>query len=210
MNLDLVVQADVIDIRTDAPRKNDILLVDTNVWLWYSYPNSTTELNPERQEEISSYLSYLTKAASIGATLAYSGLILVELASVIERIELKTFQKAFPKTKPKEYRHNFPQERTNVVKLVESAWATVRDFAIPLDLTVNDGTTDAALQRFQEQSLDGYDLLHLEAIIQADAGQIKIMTDDCDYCTIPNIQLFTSNSNAIEAAHAQNKVVVRA
>jgi hypothetical protein len=49
----------------------------------------------------------------------------------------------------------------------------------------------------------------LDPIVQADAGQIKIMTDDCNYCTIPNIQLFTSNSNAIEAAYSQNKLVVR-
>ncbi len=209
MTFDLTVQADVIDIRQDAPRKSDIFLIDTNVWLWYSYPNSTTDLEPARQQDVSSYLQYLIQAASVGATLAYSGLILVELASVIERNEFKTFRKKSPKTKLKEYRHNFLQERTNVVKLVESSWATVRDFAIPLDLTVDDGTTDAALQRFQEQALDGYDLLHLEAIVQADAGQIKIMTDDCDYCTIPSIQLFTSNSNAIEAAHAQNKLVVR-
>jgi hypothetical protein len=209
MILDLTVQADVIDIRKDAPLKSDIFLVDTNIWLWYSYPNSTTDLETARRKDVSSYLQYLIQAASVGATLAYSGLILVELASVIERNEFKTFRKRSPKTKPKEYRHNFPQERAKVIRLVESSWATVRDFAIPLDLTVNDGTTDAALQRFQEQALDGYDLLHLEAIVQADTGQIKIMTDDCDYCTIPDIQLFTSNSNAIEAAHAQNKLIVR-
>lgn len=209
MILDLTVQADVIDIRKDAPQKSDIFLIDTNIWLWYSYPNSTTDLELARQEDVSSYLLHLIQAASVGATLAYSGLILVELASVIERNEFKTFRKSSPKTKLKEYRHNFPQERANVVKLVESSWATVRDLAIPLDLIVNDVTIDAASRRFQEQALDGYDLLHLEAIVQADAGQIKIMTDDCDYCTIPGIQLFTSNSNAIEAAHAQNKLVIR-
>lgn len=209
MTLDLTVQADVIDIRKDTPQKSDIFLVDTNVWLWYSYPNSTTDLKPARQEDVSSYLLYLIQAVSVGATLAYSGLILVELASVIERNEFKTFRKKSPKIELKEYRHNFPEERANVVKLVESSWATVRDFAIPLDLTVNDRTIDAALQRFQAQALDGYDLLHLEAIVQADAGQIKIMTDDCDYCTISNIQLFTSNANSIEAADSQNRLIIR-
>jgi hypothetical protein len=209
MILDITVQADVIDIKKDAPQKSDIFLVDTNIWLWYSYPNSTTDLELARQESVSSYLSYLIKAASIGATLAYSGLILVELASVIERNEFKIFRKKLPKTKLKEYRHNFPQERANVVNLVESSWDSVRDFAIPLDMTVNDGTTDAALLRFKEQALDGYDLLHLEAVVQADAGQIKVLTDDCDYCTIPDIQLFTSNSNSIEAADSQNRLLIR-
>jgi hypothetical protein len=209
MTLDLIVRADVVDIRTDTPCKSDIFLVDTNVWLWYSYPNSTTDLDPARQKDVSNYLSYLIQAASVGATLAYSGLILVELASVIERNELKTFQKAFPRIKPKEYRHNFSQERANVAKIVESAWAMVRDFAISIDLMINDTAIDNALQRFQEQSLDGYDLLHLETMIQADAGQIKIMTDDCDYCTIPEIQLFTSNSNVIEASGSQHRLRIR-
>jgi hypothetical protein len=205
MNLNLTVRSDVIDIRTDNPRKNDIFLVDTNIWLWYSYPNSTRGLRAPR----TNYLKYLTQANSVGAVLAYSGLILIELASVIENLEFKIFKQMNPSVEKKEYRHNFPAERANVVSLVESAWRTVQDFAVPLDITVDASTIDAALQRFQDQSLDGYDVLHLEAIAKANPGQIKVMTDDSDYCTVPDIQLFTLNHSVIAAAQTQNKLITR-
>jgi hypothetical protein len=85
VNLNLSVRADVIDINGDTPCKDDIFLVDTNIWLWYTYANSTTDLDAVRLAEINTYLDYLTEAASIGSTLTYSGLLLAELASVIER-----------------------------------------------------------------------------------------------------------------------------
>ncbi|MFM2305078.1 MAG: hypothetical protein RLZZ135_2490, partial [Cyanobacteriota bacterium] len=152
---------------------------------------------------------YLTEAASIGSTLTYSGLLLAELASVIERNEWKIFRRTNYKLELKEYRHNLPIERANVAMLVESGWNAVKDIAVPVDIIVNDAMTDAALKRFQSQTLDGYDLLHLEAISQAGTGQVKVMTDDCDYCTAPDIQLFTLNSNVIESAKLQQKLVNR-
>jgi hypothetical protein len=209
VNLNLSVRADVIDINGDTPCKDDIFLVDTNIWLWYTYANSTTDLDVVRLAEINTYLDYLTEAASIGSTLTYSGLLLAELASVIERNEWKIFRRTNYKLELKEYRHNLPIERANVAMLVESGWNAVKDIAVPVDIIVNDAMTDAALKRFQSQTLDGYDLLHLEAISQAGTGQVKVMTDDCDYCTAPDIQLFTLNSSAIASANLQQKLVSR-
>jgi hypothetical protein len=208
-NLSLSVQADVIDIVADVPQKNDIFLVDTCVWLWQSYSNSTWNSKPDRLIEVGSYLNYLTQAASIGATLTYSGLSLVELASVIERTEWQIFVKNNYKLTLKEYRHNLPAERTKVVKKVELAWETVKSFAVSVDINVDEIVLEQALQRFGSQMLDGYDLLHLEAISQAGTGQIKIMTDDCDYCTAADIQLFTLNTSVITTANQQNKLVNR-
>jgi hypothetical protein len=209
VNLNLSVRADVIDINGDTPCKEDIFLVDTNIWLWYAYANSTRDLNPDRLAEVNTYLDYLTEASSVDSILTYSGLLLAELASVIERNEWKIFKRTNYNLDLKEYRHNLPTERANVVRLVESGWNAVKDLAVPVDITVNDTMTDAALKRFQSQTLDGYDLLHLEAISQAGTGQVKVMTDDCDYCTAPDIQLFTLNSNAIESAKLAKKLISR-
>lgn len=79
-----------------------------------------------------------------------------------------------------------------------------------VNLNVNDETTDAALNRFKTQALDGYDLLILEAISQAGAGNIKIITDDIDYAVVPGIQVFTSRRYIIEEAARQSKLQVRA
>jgi hypothetical protein len=83
----------------------------------------------------------------------------------------------------------------------------VKAIAIPIKLTVDDATTDAAINRFTIQAVDGYDLLLLEAISKA--GQFQVVTDDIDYSVVSDIQVFTSNNRLIQEAATQNKLVVR-
>jgi hypothetical protein len=207
MAINLIIQADVIDIRNDSPRKSDIFLVDTNVWLWQTYTNASATA---QAYQLNNYPNYLAQALGIKATLSYSVLTLAELASVIERIELDIYNRNNGLSlKLKEYRHNYPTERANVVAEVQSAWSQVEAIAVSADLTINDDIARAALNRFQAQSVDGYDLLILEAISRAGTGQIQVITDDMDYATVPNIQVFTSNGRVIQAAIAQGKLLYR-
>ena len=206
MPVNLNIQADVIDIRVDTPQQNDILLVDTNVWFWQTYTNAGFGTNASR---FSNYLNYLNQALSNRATLSYSGLILAELAHIIEKTEYEIYIQSHGDLPFKEYRHNYPIERANVVAKVELAWSQVKALAVPVNLTVDDATTDAALNRFKSQAVDGYDLLLLEAISRAGAGQVKIITADMDYTVVPGIQVFTSNNNVVQEAAIQNKLVVR-
>ena len=216
MTIQFDVQADVVNILSDRPQQSDIFLVDTNVWVWQTYPNAKTS-SRTAPTKIREYGAYLKAARQNGATLAYSGLTLAELAHVIERTECDIYNKKnnFTKqngleVKTKEFRHNYPHERDKVVKLVQTAWMQIQYFAVPLDeLTIDESTTNAALARFQTQALDGYDLFILEAIHKANPGQVKVLTDDGDYATVPNIQLFTSNIQVIELAKAQCKLLRR-
>ena len=197
------IQADIIDIKTDNPQQDDIFLVDTNVWFWQTYTNAGfgTKVSKFRN-----YLKYINQALLNGATLTYSGLILAELAHIIEKTEYNIYIKSYGFLPLKEYRHNYPNERMNVVAEVQSAWSQVKALAVPVDLTVDDATTDAALNRFQTQAVDGYDLLLLEAISRAGAGKIKIITHDMDYAVVPDIQVFTINKNVIQEANIQKKL----
>ncbi len=209
MTINLNVQAEVIDIRTDHPQQSDIFLVDTNVWIWQTYLNART--SPTKIRE---YGAYLKKSRQKGATLAYSGLVLAELAHVIERTECEIYNdrrriRGETLVQPKEFRHNLPNERDKIVKLVETSWLQVQYAAVPVNLTIDDVTTNAALNRFKAQALDGYDLLILEAMFNADPGQVKVITDDMDYATVPNIQLFTGNNRVIQAAITQGKLLHR-
>jgi hypothetical protein len=207
MSVSLTVQAEVIDIQSDIPQKSDILLVDTNVWLWQTYRNAKFTAQPYQLKD---YPNYLDSALEQGATLSYSVLTLAELASVIERIERDIYnQNNNSKLKSKDYRHNYPSERIKVVTEVQEAWNQVESIAISADLTINDEIARAALTRFQTQAVDGYDLLILEAISRAGTGQIQVITDDMDYATVPNIQMFTSNPNVILSAKAQGKLLRR-
>lgn len=76
-----------------------------------------------------------------------------------------------------------------------------------LDVSLDDTTTDAALQRFQNERLDRYDLFILEAMQKA--GVVQVLTDDGDYCTVAGIQVFTANTNVITAAQSQGKLLTR-
>jgi Ran GTPase-activating protein (RanGAP) involved in mRNA processing and transport len=100
--------------------------------------------------------------------------------------------------KIKEYQHNYHTERANVVAKAQSAWSQVEAIAASADLQINAAIAKSALNRFQTQAVDGYDLLILEAISRAGAGQVRVITDDMDYATVPNIQVFTSNRNVIQ------------
>lgn len=61
MGVNYTVQAEVVDIRSECPSKDDIFLVDTNVWYWYTYTNaSISALN----YQITEYPSYVASIAS--------------------------------------------------------------------------------------------------------------------------------------------------
>ena len=104
----------------------------------------------------------------------------------------------------KEFRHHQAHRRTHLSAELQTAWEQVKALADPLDLTLDDSVIDAALARFNNQMLDGYDLLHLEAASKE--GLNQILTDDIDSCTVPGITVFTANNTAISNARDQRKL----
>ncbi len=201
MGVNYTVQAEVVDIRSDSPNKDDIFLVDTNVWYWYTYTYASISSLPY---QITEYPSYVAKADSVDSLLLYCGLSFAELAHNIEKTQRELFSSEI---RPKEYRHSYPAERAKVVAEVEAAWNQVTSIAACTDILINEDKTNTALKRFQTQLLDGYDLLILEAMDKA--GVKQIITDDGDYVTVPGIRVFTANGGAISAAKKQGKWLVR-
>lgn len=201
MAVNYVVQAEVVNIRSDQPKKDDIFLVDTNVWYWLTYTKASTSAN---NYQITYYPSYIAKAFSAQSLLLYCGLSLSELAHNIEQTEKQIFSSAL---KPKEYRHNYPAERANVIAEIQAAWSQVTSIAVSTDITVDEATTNSALTRFSTQPLDGYDLLILEAMDKA--GIVQVITDDGDYVTVPGIRVFTANQNVLTAARNKSKLLTR-
>ena len=201
-----IIQADIIDIKTDTPQQSDIFFVDTNIWFWQTYTNAAFT---DKRYQITDYPNYINKTRQNGATLTYSGLTLAELAHIIEKTEYDIYVQSNGYLHFKKYRHDYPTERANVVAEVQFTWRRIKKIAIPIDLTVDDATTDAAINRFTTQAVDGYDLLMLEAISKAGAGTVKIITDDMDYSVVPGIQVFTSNKYVIQDAAMQKKLVRR-
>ncbi len=209
MAINYTVLTDVIDIRTDIPQPTDEFLVDTNVWYWLVYTRASLGSNPPRTRQLTNYPGYVNQALANGSRIRQCGLTLSELAHRIEQTEREIYGQAIGVQPPptKEFRHNFPAQRSNVVSEVQAAWAQVTSMASSLDITLNDGMTTAAVLRFQTEALDGYDLFLLEAA--AASGVAQVITDDGDFCGVPGLQMFTDNQSVLTAAQAQGKLIVR-
>jgi predicted nucleic acid-binding protein len=207
MSINYTIQAEVINIQSDSPKLEDTFLVDTNVWCWQLYSRASRANRPPRNYQITDYPSYIQRCLSVKSLLCYSGFSLAELAHLIETAELDIFNGTSGTVKPKEYRHNYLAERARVVAKVQSVWSQIKQMAVPINLTLDESITDAALNRFQTQSLDGYDLFILETMKKE--GIVNVITDDGDFVTVPTIRVFTANHNVISAARNQDKLVTR-
>lgn len=211
MAVNYTVKAEVVDIRSDSPRRDDIFLVDTNVWYWLTYSSASTSPSSGKisrtSYQIKHYPKYLKKAITTQSLLAYMGLSLAELAHLIEKTEREIFIKSSGVIPAKEYRHNYPTERSKVISEVQAAWSQVKAIATPITLTLDQVTTDAALNRFSLELLDGYDLFFLETMQKE--GISQVITDDGDFVTVPGIKVFTANHNVINQAKNQGRFLVR-
>ena len=207
MTINYRVRADVIDIRTDTPGPLDEFLVDTNVWYWMTYTRASLGPYPPHRTQLTDYPNYIKQALGNNSRLRFCGLTLAELIHLIEKTEREIYSAGAGQIPPKEFRHNLPSQRLNVVSETQSAWTQLTALASSINTHVNDAMISAAVQRFQSEPLDGYDLFLLEAAKAA--GVSKVITDDGDFSGVSGIQMFTKNQRVLAAAQTQGKLVVR-
>lgn len=210
MPVNYVVQAQVVDLRADTPKPTDKFFVDTNVWFWTVYSNARISPTPPRAYQARDYPTYLQKALTAGAELKWTGLSFSELAHRIEETEYAIFTSPpAPHLPKKEFRHNLPAERQRVMQEVETAWQAVESLGKPLDkpVVIDGAETAAALQELKARALDGYDVFALRATLAS--GITQVLSDDGDFCVVPNITLFTANRTVLTAAQAQGKILTR-
>lgn len=210
----MIVNSAVYDITATPPVQSDVFLVDTNVWFWTCYSNQTGY-----PDQLAAYPPFLKKAMIAGSTILCCGLVLSELAHLIEKVEREIYERTnqalrpsyWQRTtgwmKPKDYRHNHPNERAKVVSEISAVWGSVETIATLLEANVDAACVKAALERLRREALDGYDLFFLESL--AKHPDAKVLTDDGDYCNVAGIEVFTANRKALELAAAQTKLATR-
>jgi hypothetical protein len=200
------VRANVVDITIDQPQKSDTFLVDSNVWLWFAYTKAS--MNSLAYQTLN-YPNYLKQCLSTSSTLIKTGLSLSELAHIIEKMEFTIFSKTttLGNIDKKEYRHNLPSERANVVAEIEAVWNQIDPIGVQMEIQVEEQLTRAALARLKNECLDGYDAITTEVFLKT--SYKNILTDDGDFATVNNITVFTANRNVIEQAKKQGKLITR-
>ncbi|MEN6645409.1 MAG: hypothetical protein ABFE08_23445 [Armatimonadia bacterium] len=212
MAINYRVAADVVDIRTDAPRSSDVFLVDTNVWFWMTYSRAGSGDRPPRHYQVTDYPLFVRQALAAHANIHRCELSLPELASLVEKTELAIYSAAtgFDRSVPnalKIYRHNEIAERSNVVGEIQSAWSLLTTMAKAVSFVVDETLGAGTIGCCSNCQLDAYDAMMVGAASQCNISQI--ITDDGDYCTIPGITVFTANRSVIGAANLANRLVVR-
>jgi predicted nucleic acid-binding protein len=200
------VQAEVVDLRSDAPRPEDAFFVDTNVWYWLTYPRCRIKYKKPKDYQIRDYPDYIKRARKAQARLFTCGLCFSELANLIEKDELDIFRQAKGRIEPKEFRHNEQTERIKVVTQIQDSWAMVKSFAGFLEILLDEALADKACQDLNALPVGPQDLFMAESSLKA--GISQIITDDGDFATIPGIRVFTANRTVIQAAQEQSKLIV--
>ncbi len=210
------VQAEVVDLRKESPKPDDRFLIDTNVLFWYGYALSnlhsfSQDNSPEGDYQLDQYPEYIDKAIEANSQLFYCGISISEIAHIIEKSLYEYFLERSRKTKydinSKQYRYNFPQERNKVVKKINNTCQEIEKFSTHVDININYHSTKSLLSNLQSCSIDGYDSLILEAMLNSGINQV--ITDDGDYITVPGIRVFTANNKLIAAAKSQGKLIQR-
>jgi hypothetical protein len=88
---------------------------------------------------------------------------------------------------------------------IRDTWDDVLGVSELLDMTLDANFMKSALSLFPSVGLDGYDLFMAEAALKA--GITQIVTDDCDYATVPGLTVFTANRKVIGESQKVGKLI---
>jgi len=209
--MSIKVNADIIDLRIDHPQSTDVFFVDTNIWFWVGYTNASTSQVAKYNQTVD-YPSYLNQALSVGSQLYKCTLSFAELAHSIERSEFEIFQKT-PSgtnlTNKKSFRHDYPQQRQNVIAEINNTWALADAMTNgqTIEIIVDKVAISVAQNRLVTEALDGYDILMVDAVLAAKITQV--ITDDSDFGQVSGLTIFTANQLLLREAKAQGKLIKR-
>jgi len=204
MAITLNIQADVYDITSDNPLKDEQFMVDTNVWFFFTYSKGM----PPSRPNLNAYPNYLSKALANDSHLLHSGLMLSELAHIIEKTEREIHSQVIgTDIRAKEFRHNYGPQMNDAILEIETSWKQVESMAAQVDINIDKNLTDNCMSMFKSVRLDGYDLMIIDSMKKA--GLKNIITDDADYSVYPGISLFTANRNVLTQAKSQGKLLTR-
>ena len=202
------IQANVVDLRSDQPRQIDRFFVDTNVWFWLTY-SKASQVATQKYQTIK-YPHYLQAALKVKSALYKCLLSFAELSHVIERSEFNIFcLQETCELSPKDFRHNFPTQRKQVIEEIELAWLQVDAFTVNNSLSyhVDQKAMDLAKTQIASIGVDIYDVFYVDALTSA--GITQVITDDIDFGQFDGITVFTANNRLIDAARAQKKLITR-
>ncbi|WP_417439662.1 type II toxin-antitoxin system VapC family toxin [Idiomarina abyssalis] len=185
--------ADIINLTNYHPEHSDRILVDTNVWFWFTYASANeihTDDKPSRYQ-IEKYPEFIGKVLDVGANLYHSPLNLAELAHLVERTEYKIYSSEHDVSR-KAFR-NIGECRERVVREVNKAWKSINDVSECIAHDLSPKSTELGLKLFSESTLDIYDSLYVT--IAKEYKTNLILTDDTDFQSVDELSVLTARNH---------------
>jgi 3-dehydroquinate dehydratase len=201
------VRANVVDIRKPFKSEGIVFFVDTNVWFWYT---TVIGYADGKAYQIDDYPSFISSVLGTGKLIA-SAINLIELSFVIEDVHFDIFREDCrlqrrPQITKKEYRHKFPEKRKEIVQEIKSSWDSVKVVAEITDTNLDSKKDiESILDSVTNSQVDAYDLAILENMKRARTS--CILSDDCDFVTVPGITIYTANPSVIEKARSLQRLM---
>ncbi len=196
------IKATVFDIQKDYSVFGQTFFVDSNVWYWVTSPQGYDAAAYYQNEY---YPPFFEKAC--GSSKIFASIInLVEVANIIEANHLRIYNQLHsPPISKKDMRYDMPGERKDVVEEIQASWGCLKALAVVIDTEI-DGDTDSkdALDLISAYPIDSYD--SIISLTMKKHGIDCILSDDCDFATLPGISVYTANKNVIETARRNGKL----
>ncbi len=169
--------------------------LDTNVLYWYVYPRyGTTKKGVEYQAK--PYYEFVDKLVAAGNPLYTSVYNISELLNVVEKNEYDIFDTANKDLhySKKDFRRN-AAERQKVKKILTTTLNNVKNICTIVNHSFTQELLDEFIDRYKEHRCDPFDYIILDNCVKESKN--NIISDDDDFSTVENINLFTANETTL-------------
>jgi len=200
------VAANVVDLRYDTPGRQDVFLVDSNVWYWTTYSLATLANRQPETYQTSDYPDYIKRCLDAGARLTRTPTALAEVASRIAHTEYEAYCRHHPFVIQKAYR-SIRAERRNVVRQILTSCRQIQDSSECISAPADEQLERESLVALAFASLDLADAMMLVTARHQNIRQV--ITDDGDFATVSGVTIFTANGRVIREARRAGRLRTR-
>jgi hypothetical protein len=198
-----------LDDTRNAALRDDLIVVDTNIWLWLVYPNATLGLPPIHM--INAYSTWIVDARNKGAVVQHTTINLMEIAYRIERDAWSVYKATLGTDVPLKTFREGADERADVIADVHAAWDQVKRLSSAGNLRLGHDDNEAILALLTSIHGDAPDMIQARYVArQSQAGKVAFMlSHDRDLAAVPDLALVTGNGGAIADARAAGRLLTR-
>lgn len=186
-------QCNIIDInKVDSIKIEDMSFgIDTNILYWMHYSKGSFAKN----YQTSIYPSFLANLIASGNTLYTTIYNISELLYIIERNEYKQFKNSTKKKISKKVYRGIPSQRESLKSEYKSVLNQVESIYKIHDFEINIVGVKSFTTELSSHLCDNFDYLIINELKKQ--GINNFITDDSDFKSIEDINLYTANNRII-------------